>query len=95
MDLSLPVVDGWTATRRPRGRLPLRTIPIIALTAHAMVGDREKAVQSGCDDFETKPIHFTQLLAKIQQYLPAAQAEAGPEAAEDRRPSCSSWTTTG
>ena len=65
MDLSLPVLDGWEATRRIKAAPETRHIPVIALTAHAMSGDREKALAAGCDDFDTKPLEFTRLLGKI------------------------------
>ena len=65
MDMSLPVIDGWEATRRLKADPELRHIPVIALTAHAMSGDRERALEAGCDDFDTKPIEFERLLAKI------------------------------
>jgi CheY-like chemotaxis protein len=66
MDLSLPVLDGWEATRRIKAAPETRHIPVIALTAHAMAGDREKAIAAGCDDFDTKPIEMPRLLDKIQ-----------------------------
>jgi len=66
MDMSLPVMDGWEATRRIKGDDALKDIPVIALTAHAMTGDREKALEAGCDDYETKPLEFPRLLVKIQ-----------------------------
>jgi two-component system, cell cycle response regulator DivK len=69
MDMSLPSIDGWEATTRIKGNPRTKNIPIIALTAHAMVGDKEKAIQAGCDDYETKPIEFSQLLEKIQSLL--------------------------
>ena len=65
MDLSLPIVDGWTAAERLKANTNTKSIPIIALTAHAMKGDREKALESGCDDYDTKPIDFERLLDKI------------------------------
>ena len=71
MDLNLPEIDGWEVTRRLKADPATRGIPIIALTAHAMAGDREKALASGCDDFDTKPIEFDRLLAKIEQVLAA------------------------
>jgi two-component system cell cycle response regulator DivK len=72
MDISLPVVDGWEAARRLKADPRTRSIPIIALTAHAMTGDREKALAAGCDDFETKPVELSRLLDKIQALLGAS-----------------------
>jgi CheY-like chemotaxis protein len=69
MDLRLPVLDGWEATRRLKGAPETRPIPIIALSAHAMEGDRAKAIAAGCDDYDTKPVDFPRLLAKIQALL--------------------------
>ena len=69
MDLDLPVVDGWEATRRLKADPATRDIPIIALTAHAMMGDREKALATGCDDCDTKPVEFDRLLTKITRAL--------------------------
>jgi CheY-like chemotaxis protein len=66
MDLGLPVLDGWEATRRIKAAPETRHIPVIALTAHAMTGDREKALAAGCDDFETKPVELPRLLEKIK-----------------------------
>ena len=71
MDLNLPEVDGWEAARRLKADLATRDIPIIALSAHAMAGDREKALATGCDDFDTKPVEFDRLLGKIEQALAA------------------------
>ena len=65
MDFSLPVMDGWTATRQLKAAPATRHIPIIGLTAHALVGDREKALEAGCDEYETKPVDFPRLLAKV------------------------------
>ncbi len=69
MDMSLPGLDGWEATRRLKAAAGTRAIPVIALTAHAMAGDREKALAAGCDDFDTKPIELERLLAKIEVLL--------------------------
>lgn len=69
MDMSLPGIDGWEATRRLKASSATRPIPIIALTAHAMSGDREKALEAGCDDYDTKPVEFDRLLAKIEGFL--------------------------
>jgi two-component system cell cycle response regulator DivK len=69
MDMSLPVIDGWEATRRIKGNDATRKIPVIALTAHAMAGDREKAMEAGCEDYDTKPIEITRLLGKIAALL--------------------------
>ncbi len=69
MDMSLPVLDGWQATRRLKGEAATRAIPIIALTAHAMAADEQKAREAGCDDFDTKPIELPRLLQKIQALL--------------------------
>ena len=70
MDLSLPVLDGWEATRRLKASAETRDIPVIALSSHAMAGDREAALAAGCDDFDTKPVEFTRLLGKIEALLP-------------------------
>ena len=70
MDLSLPVMDGWETTRRLKSAPETKRIPVIALTSHAMVGEREKALAAGCDDFDTKPVQFARLLAKIRALLP-------------------------
>jgi CheY-like chemotaxis protein len=72
MDMSLPVIDGWEVTRRLKAEPQTRGIPVIALTAHAMSSDREKAVAAGCDDYDTKPVEMERLLAKIERLLQAA-----------------------
>lgn len=69
MDMSLPEVDGWEATRQVKSDPKSQSIPVLALTAHAMAGDREKAMEAGCDDYDTKPIEFPRLLEKIQNLL--------------------------
>ena len=69
MDMSLPGVDGWEATRQLKTMPATRAVPVIALTAHAMAGDREKAIAAGCDDFDTKPVDLPRLLAKIEALL--------------------------
>ena len=74
MDMSLPVLDGWEATRRLKGDPATRGIPVIALTAHAMAGDEEKAREAGCDDFDTKPIEYARLLSKIEGLLQKRKA---------------------
>ena len=70
MDLSLPVLDGWEAARRIKAAPETSRIPIIALTAHAMTGDQEKALAAGCDDFDTKPVELARLLGKIKALAP-------------------------
>ncbi len=77
MDLELPDIDGWEATRRLKGNPQTRDIPVIALTAHALAGSREKALAAGCDDFDTKPVDFDRLLAIIRRLLQAKQSAAG------------------
>ena len=69
MDMSLPVVDGWEATRRLKADTGTRTIPVIGLTAHAMAGDRDKVIAAGCDDYDTKPVELPRLLQKIEALL--------------------------
>src|SRR5947199_6706387 len=69
MDMSLPVVDGWEATRRLKADAATRAIPVIGLTAHAMAGDRDKVIEAGCDDYDTKPVELPRLLQKIEALL--------------------------
>ena len=69
MDMSLPIVDGWEATRRLKAAPLTQAIPIIGLTAHAMAGDREKVIEAGCDDYDTKPVELPRLLQKIEALL--------------------------
>ncbi|MBP2233976.1 CheY-like chemotaxis protein [Sinorhizobium kostiense] len=71
MDMSLPVMDGWEATKRIKANPSTSAIPVIALTAHAMASDREMALEAGCDDYDSKPIDLPQLLRKIEQLLAA------------------------
>src|SRR5499427_4869267 len=78
MDMSLPGLDGWEATRRIKGAPETQRIPVIALTAHAMSGDREKAIGAGCDDFDTKPVDFARLVEKIEALLGRAAREHRP-----------------
>jgi len=74
MDLRLPGMDGWEATKRIKAQPETRHIPVIALTAHAMMGDREKALAAGCDDFDTKPVEMPRLLEKVRALLPKKEA---------------------
>jgi len=69
MDMGLPVLDGWSATRQIKAMPEVQAIPLIALTAHAMAGDRDKAIVAGCNDYESKPVDFPHLLSKIKHYL--------------------------
>ena len=69
MDLEMPVIDGWEATRRLKGNPQTHAIPIIALSAHALAGEREKAIAAGCDEFDTKPIEFERLVATVRRLL--------------------------
>ena len=73
MDLSLPVLDGWEATRRLKAAPETKDIPVIALSSHAMAGDREKALAAGCDDFDSKPVELPRLLGKIRALLPGSE----------------------
>jgi two-component system cell cycle response regulator DivK len=75
MDISLPVLDGWEATRQLKAAPETKSIPVIALTAHAMAGDREKCIAVGCDDFDTKPVEISRLMGKIEALL---QKQAAP-----------------
>jgi two-component system cell cycle response regulator DivK len=70
LDMSLPLKDGWTAAAELKADVETANIPVIALTAHAMQGDREKALAAGCDDYDTKPVEFVRLLEKMQRFLP-------------------------
>jgi CheY-like chemotaxis protein len=79
MDMSLPILDGWEATRQLKAAPETRHIPVIALTAHAMAGDREKALAAGCDEYDTKPVEFARLLGKIQSLLGAPAPPSGGE----------------
>ena len=72
MDMSLPVLDGWEATRAIKASPEIAAVPVIALTAHAMAGDQEKCFEAGCDDYDTKPVDLPRLLAKIEALLPQA-----------------------
>lgn len=86
MDLSLPGIDGWEATRRLKADAATRAIPVIALTAHAMSGDRDRALEAGCDDFDTKPVDLPRLLGKIEARLASGDAAAaGPAASAPLR----------
>jgi two-component system, cell cycle response regulator DivK len=74
MDLNMPVLDGWQATRQLKSAPETQAIPVIALSAHAMTGDRERALEAGCDDYDTKPVRIDSLMAKIRTLLPEAPA---------------------
>jgi two-component system cell cycle response regulator DivK len=76
MDMSLPIIDGWEASRRLKADDATRGVPVIALTARAMSGDREKAIEAGCDDYDTKPVELDRLIGKIERLLGAAKDEA-------------------
>jgi CheY-like chemotaxis protein len=80
MDMSLPVLDGWEATRRLKADPATRHVPVIALTAHAMSSDRGRALEAGCDDYDTKPIELARLLAKMETLLARGPAAGGPVA---------------
>jgi len=80
MDMSLPKIDGWEATRRIKSNPSTSRIPIVALTAHAMAGDREQALAAGCDDYDTKPIELDRLLAKIEAQLARSENKDGDAA---------------
>jgi two-component system, cell cycle response regulator DivK len=69
MDLEMPVIDGWEATRRLKSKPETRSIPVVGLSAHALAGEREKALAAGCEDFDTKPVEFDRLLSKIRKLL--------------------------
>jgi two-component system, cell cycle response regulator DivK len=73
MDMSLPVIDGWEATRRVKSDDATRSVPVIGLTAHAMAGDREKAIAAGCDDYDTKPVELERLIGKMERLLGAGK----------------------
>jgi two-component system cell cycle response regulator DivK len=73
MDMSLPVIDGWEATRRVKSDDATRSVPVIGLTAHAMAGDREKAIEAGCDDYDTKPVELERLIGKMERLLGAGK----------------------
>jgi len=73
MDMSLPVMDGWEATRRVKSDDATRSVPVIGLTAHAMAGDREKAIEAGCDDYDTKPVELERLIGKMERLLGAGK----------------------
>jgi CheY-like chemotaxis protein len=75
MDISLPVLDGWEATRRLKRAPETKSIPVIALTAHAMSGDRERCIEAGCDDFDTKPVEIARLVGKIETLLNRSKAQ--------------------
>ena len=75
MDMSLPVINGWEATRRLKADDATRSVPVIGLTAHAMSGDREKAIEAGCDDYDTKPVELDRLIGKIERLIGTVKDE--------------------
>ena len=75
MDMSLPILDGWSATRQLKANPVTSRIPVIALTAHAMDGEREKCIEAGCDDFDTKPVEFKRLIEKINHWISQSSVE--------------------
>ena len=79
MDMSLPVLDGWEATRRLKAAPATQRVPVIALTAHAMSSDREKALEAGCDDYDTKPVELERLLGKIEALLSGGETASAGE----------------
>jgi two-component system cell cycle response regulator DivK len=79
MDMSLPVLDGWEATKRLKSAAETKAIPVIALTAHALMSDRDQALQAGCDDYETKPIDFPRLLVKLASRIGPGNVTASVE----------------
>ena len=78
MDMSLPVMDGWESTRRLKQQSATQSIPVLALTAHAMAGERDRAMAAGCNDYDTKPVDFERLLGKIESLLGPAPAPVPP-----------------
>src|SRR5580700_3190727 len=73
MDMSLPVIDGWEATRRIKSDDAIKSVPVIGLSAHAMAGDREKAIEAGCDDYDSKPVELERLIGKMEKLLGAGK----------------------
>lgn len=86
MDMSLPEIDGWEATRQIKSNPQTRDIPILALTAHAMEGEREKALAAGCDDYDTKPVDLPRLLAKMEALLSESPSESAASPREIETP---------
>src|SRR6185436_4595352 len=93
MDLNLPGLDGWSATRQLKGTPDTRAIPVIALTSHAMSGDREKALQAGCDDYDTKPVDFARLLTKIDALSGQTKVDAATKSQSSQSPPTPSPST--